>query len=549
MSVSTGTLADRSVGRSARRSRRLTGTLTGTGTLVRLVLRRDRIRLPIWVLSLLAVVYSSAAAVQGLYDTPAAMTRYAATMGGSPAVLAMSGPATALDTLGGITVYEINSTVLVGVALMAIFLVVRHTRGEEEAGRTEMLRSTVVGRHAPTVAALTTVGAGTVLVAAGIAASMLGLGLPAGGSLAYAASIGAYGLFFTAVGACAAQVTAHARGALGVATALVGAAFALRAAGDVGNQALSWLSPMGWVQAVRPFGDERWWPILLLLAVTAGVLVLGAELTTHRDVGSGLVPPRAGPGHASPRLGTAVGLPARLQRGSLIGWSVGLFVAGVSFGSLTNSVQDFVELNDEVAKIFAGSGQALVDAFLGTMLLFLALAASGFTISSVLRLRAEEAAGRVEPLLATGLSRRRWAAGALTTTVAGTVLVALAGGLGMGLAHGLVSGDLTQVPRVTVAALAYVPATLVLGAVAVALVGWLPRAAMAAWAAMAFCFVVGWLGEVLGFPQWVGNVSPYTHVDLVPAQPMAWAAALWMAAIAVGLVTMGLTKLSNRDIG
>jgi ABC-2 type transport system permease protein len=524
-------------------------TLTGTWPLVRLMLRRDRIRLPVWVLSILVAVYASAAAVQGLYGTQAALDTYDETMSGSAAVVVMSGPPTALRTLGGVTVYEINTMVLVAVALMAVFLVVRHTRAEEEAGRTEMLRSTVVGRHAPTVAALTVVGAGTLAVAAGIAATMVGLGLPVDGSLAYAASIGAYGVAFTVVGACAAQVTAHARGALGMASAFLGVAFALRAAGDVGNALLSWLSPLGWVQAVRPFGDERWWPILILVAFAVGVLALTAELTTHRDVGSGLVPPRAGPDHARPRLGTAVGLAARLQRGTLIGWTVGVFVGGVAFGSLSSEVQDFVSLNKEAAELFAAAGGSLVDAFLGTMLLFLALAGAGFTLSSVLRLRSEEAAGRVEPLLATGLSRGRWAAGALTATVTGTVLVALAGGLGTGLAHGVVSGDLTQAPPVVLAALAYVPAALVLAGVGVALVGWLPRAAVAAWAGLAFCFLIGWLGEVLDFPGWVVELSPYTHVPLVPAQPLAWTPLLWLTVIFVALVTLGTTKLAKRDIG
>jgi ABC-2 type transport system permease protein len=530
-------------------ARAFAGTLAGTAQLARLVLRRDRVRMPVWVVAILAAVYSSAAAVQELYGTPAALARYAATMGGSPAVAAMSGPPVALDTVGGVTVYEINTLVLVAVALMAVFLVVRHTRAEEEAGRTEMLRSTVVGRHAPTVAALVVVGGGTLVVAAGIAATMLGLGLPTDGSLAYASSIAAYGLAFTAVGACAAQVTAHARGALGIAGALVATAFALRAAGDVGNPALSWLSPMGWVQAVRPFGEERWWPVLLLLVFAVVVLAGTLELTTHRDVGSGLVPPRAGRAHAAPRLGTATGLAVRLQRGALVGWSVGMFLGGVAFGSLTSEVEEFVELSDEVAEVFTGAGQDLVDAFLGTMLLFLALAAAGFTISSVLRLRSEEAAGRLEPLLATGLSRRRWVAGSLAVTLAGTVLVALAGGLGTALADAAVTGDLADIPRVLGGALAYVPALLVLGGVAAALVGWLPRAAVAAWAGMAFCFVIGWLGEVLDFPDWVTRLSPYSHVPLVPAQPMQWDTPAWLLLVAVALVTLGAAKLANRDIG
>src|SRR5262245_43779882 len=175
----------------------LSGTLAGTWTLVRLMLRRDRIRLPIWLLAILGTVYGSAAAVQSLYGTPAKLALYDSTMSGSAPVVVMSGPPVALDTVGGVTIYEINMTVMVAVALMAIFLVVRHTRGEEEAGRTELLASTVVGRHAPTTAALVVVGGATVAVAVGVSAILLGLGLPASGSLAYGAAVAAFGLAFT----------------------------------------------------------------------------------------------------------------------------------------------------------------------------------------------------------------------------------------------------------------------------------------------------------------------------------------------------------------
>lgn len=37
--------------------------LTGTGQLVRLILRRDRVRLPLWVLAVLGIVAASASAV------------------------------------------------------------------------------------------------------------------------------------------------------------------------------------------------------------------------------------------------------------------------------------------------------------------------------------------------------------------------------------------------------------------------------------------------------------------------------------------------------
>jgi ABC-2 type transport system permease protein len=523
-------------------------TYTGTWPLVRLMLRRDRVRLPIWVLAILGVVYSSAEAVQGLYGTQEKLDVYAQTMTNSPAVIVMSGPPTALHTLGGVTVYEINSTVLVAVALMAIFLVVRHTRAEEEAGRTELMRSTVVGRHAPTTAALIVVGGATVLVAAGITAILLGLGLPATGSLAYGSSIAAFGLAFTAIGAGAAQATAHARGAVGMAAALLGVAYALRAVGDVGTPALSWVSPMGWVQAVRPYGDERWWPILLLLAFAAGMFTLAAVLTAHRDVGAGLLAARAGPGSASPRLGTSTGLAARLQRGSLIGWTVGMFIGGIAFGSLSNEVSAMADLNQDFADALAAMSGGLVDAFRATMLLILALVAAGFTVSSVQRMRSEETSGRVEPLLATGMSRTRWLAGSLSVTLVGTLLVTGAGGLGMGLADAVVQGEAAQAPRLLVASLAYAPAAFMLAGLGVLLIGWAPRAVAAVWGLLAFCVVVGWLGTVLAFPQWVTDISPYSHISQVPAEPMAWGPLLALVVFTVASVTVGATKLVKRDI-
>jgi ABC-2 type transport system permease protein len=548
MSTATRGSAGTAVRPRAATTRAARGTLTGTWGLVRLMLRRDRVRLPIWLVAILGLVYSSAAAVRGMYGTQARLDTYAETMGGSAAVVVMSGPPTALRTLGGVIVYEINTSVIVAVALMAIFLVVRHTRGEEETGRTEMLRSTVVGRHAPTAAALVVVGGATVAVAAGVGAILLGTGLPVSGSVAYGASIAALGLAFTAVGACAAQATAHARGALGMASAFLGVAFVARGIGDVGTPVLSWLSPLGWVHAVRPYGDERWWPILLLLAFAAGVLLLTTALTTHRDLGAGLVPPRAGRASASPRLGTGTGLAARLQRGALIGWTVGMFAGGVAFGSLSGEVAEFMDLNQAFAQTLTGLGGGLVDAFLGTMLSILALVAGGFTVSSVLRLRGEETAGRAEPLLATGLSRLRWLGGHLLVTACGTVLVLAAGGLGLGAAHAVVRGDAAEVPRLVLAALAYTPAALTLAGLGVLLVGWAPRAAPALWAALGWCVVIGWLGTVLDFPRWVEETSPYAHVVLVPAEALGWAPLLTLCAVSVGLVTLGITKLVKRDI-
>lgn len=525
-------------------------TLTGTGTLIRLILRRDRIRFSVWILAILGLVYFSGSAVQTLYGTAADRAVYADTAGSSAAAIAMSGPPVALHTFGGITIFEINATVMIAVALMAIFLVVRHTRGEEESGRTELLRSAVVGRHAGTVAALIAVSGATIVTAGGITAILLGFGLPAAGSVVYGCSVAALGVFFTAVGAAAAQVTEHARGALGLAGAVIAASFVLRAVGDVSDNGVSWVSPMGWMQATRPYADDRWWPLLLLVAGIGLCVWLTFTLTAHRDVGAGLVQPSPGPASASQTLTSPIGLAVRLQRTSIVWWMVGMFLGGIAFGSFSGDIEEMVSGNEQLSQAMTASGiDNIVDSYFAMMVLLLALIGTGFTVGSVLRMRREETRLRVEPLLATALTRSRWLWSNLLVTLAGTVLTVLAGGFGMGLSDGLASDDLSSVGTLTAAALAYLPAVLVVGALTALLFGWAPRAIQVVWAVLGLCLVIAWLGGLIDFPEWLVRLSPFTHVGNVPAEAASVVGLVVMSVVAAIAALLGTIGLRRRDIG
>ncbi|HET6627829.1 MAG TPA: hypothetical protein VFG63_15670 [Nocardioidaceae bacterium] len=525
-------------------------TLTGTGTLVRLILRRDRIRLPIWVLAIIGVVYSSATVVPETYSTPEQIQAYQDTMGTSPAAIAMSGPPVALDTLGGILVYETAVTALVAVALMAVFLVVRHTRGEEEEGRTEVLRSTVLGRHAPLAAALLVVSAACLVVGLAVAAAVGSAGVSMSGSLLYGVAVGVFGVTFACIAATAAQLMTHARGAIGLSASVLAGAYLVRAVGDVRENWLVWLSPMGWSQQVRAFDDDRWWPLVISVVFAAVAVAASVVLANRRDLGAGIVPSRPGPPEAAASLNGPVGLALRLQRGSVIGWVIGMFVGGAATGSFSREIQTMVESNDTLAEYIAAAGDGtLVEMYLSTMMLILSLIAAGFAVSSALRMRSEETSGRLEPVLATGVSRTRWLLGGLLVTLAGTVVVMAAGGLGLGLAHGLVSDDGGAVVWVLGDSLVYLPAVLGLAALAVLLFGWLPRLAAVAWAALAVCFLVGYLGGLLRFPDWFENLSPFTHTPAVPVDDVTVAP---LMAIGIGVVLatgVGLLGFRRRDIG
>ena len=523
--------------------------LMGTSTMVRLVLRRDRVRFPVWVLGIVAAVAGSAGSVQNVYATATERAQYAETIGNSAASIAMAGPAVGLESMGGLTVFETSSTALVATALMAIFLTVRHTRGEEEAGRAELLRSAEVGRLAAPAATIAYVSAASLLVGLSVAVCFVALGLPANGSWLFGVSIAATGLVFAAVAVTAAQVTEHARAAVGGSAAVLAVAFALRAIGDVSTPWLSWLSPIGWSQGTHPYAGDRWWPLLLSVAAAGVLLTVATVLVGRRDLGAGLVVPRLGAETASPRLASAWALTARLQRTSFVSWTIGMLLGGMALGSVTSDVEGLVDDRPDLRDAIAPDGGDITAAYVATAMLILALVAAGYTVSSVLRMRGEETSGRLEALLATGLARVRWASGTIAFSLATTAVVLLAGGVGLGVASAVGVDDTGLIGDAVGGAAAYVPAAFVVAAVTVALVGWAPGAVGLAWAVVAGCFTVGYLGQLLAFPDWLRDLSPYTHVPQVGVETVDATALVTLTALAAIVTLLGVDGLRRRDIG
>src|SRR5687768_17226027 len=173
--------------------------LTGTGVMVRLVLRRDRVRLPVWIFAIVGFVLLFAGVLPSRFPTEADRQARAVLME-SPAAQAMSGPGYGLDdyTYGAMVANELLGFPAVLVALMSIFVLIRHTRAEEETGRSELVRSSLVGRHAMTAAALTVVCAAQLTIAV-LLAVLLPLtveGVSTKGSWLFALSIASVGIVF-----------------------------------------------------------------------------------------------------------------------------------------------------------------------------------------------------------------------------------------------------------------------------------------------------------------------------------------------------------------
>ncbi|WP_233581081.1 ABC transporter permease [Streptomyces triticirhizae] len=528
------------------------GPLVGTGTMVRFALRRDRVRLPVWLGLLTLTTAASVASFQSNYPEPEDRAGAAETLR-SPAGIAMSGPEHYLDEgydIGAMTGHQLLGFFALAVGLMAVLTVVRHTRVEEETGRAELVRSGVLGRHAQLAAALTVAAAASLLLGALLAGTLAAIeadGLTAEGALLYGAATAALGLAFAGTAGVAAQITAFSRGATGLGLAVVGAAYALRSVGDVGPTALSWASPVGWAQRGYPFVDNRWWPLLLLLALAGVTAALAFWLSTRRDLNAGLRPPRPGRPGAAASLATPLGLATRLGRGTALGFAAGALLLGAMLGSVLSDAEQMLEEVEEMARQLAIEDASITELFTSVCLSILAIVALAAVVAALGRARAEETDGRAEPLLATALSRTAWIGGQLGFALGAATLVLLVAGLALGAAGAASTGDASLLPELAFASLAYAPAVWFTGGLALALFGWFPRATAAAWAVPAYAMGVVFLGEIVDLPDALRELSPLGHVPSVPAAPLEWTPLLVLTALAAGLSWLGVLGVRRRD--
>ncbi|MEI6252008.1 MAG: ABC transporter permease [Mycobacteriaceae bacterium] len=522
----------------------------GTRSLLRLFLRRDRIILPLWVLLLslpLGSVY--VASIDSVYPDQQQRAAFAASVMASPAQRALYGNIYN-DSIGATALWKAGVYhALIGVA--AILTVIRHTRGDEESGRTELLDSTVVGRYAALTAALLLAFGASAATGLIGTAGLLRTDVPAAGSVAFGAALTGSGLVFAAVAAVAAQLSASARTARGIAFAALGSAFGLRAIGDAGSGVLSWFSPLGWALQVRPYAGERWWVLGLQALATLLLVALAYRLLRDRDVGAGLIAERPGHPAAPAWLAGTFGLAWRLQRSALVAWTVGLGLYALLAGSVVNAVG--TEIGDsarmrEIIDRFGGTA-SLEWAFIAISFSFLGVGAAAQAISATLRLHNEEVNSRAEALLAGSVSRLRWATSHLLFALLGTTVSLMTAGAVAGLAYGIAAGDVgAKLPGVLAAAAVQLPAVWLMAGVTLALIGLAPRVAPAAWAVLVGFIALYLLGSVAGMPQWVQDLSPFTHISRVPGEPLRVAPLLWLLAAAATLTGVGLAGLRRRDI-
>ncbi|NUT34067.1 MAG: ABC transporter permease [Hamadaea sp.] len=522
--------------------------LAGTWQLIRLALRRDRVLLPVWILGIGLFPAMISSSFKELYPDQASRQGLVDQMMATPSITALYGPIFSAD-LGALTNWR-SSLLLVIAMLVGGLTVIRHTRAEEEQGRRELLGASVVGRGAALAAAFVVTAIAGLLVGVVIYGTMSAADPEGGiGALAFGMQYASGVWLFAAIGGLAAQLSQGARAARWVVGAVLGGSFLLRVLGDAGgdlNNPLSWISPIGLLQRMRPYADERWWIPVLLAGVAVLVAAAAYTLSVRRDLDAGLIAQRPGRGRAPRSLSSPLALAWRLQRGGIIGWLLGFAVIGLVMGSAAQAATNSFAENPQMIELLQklGGSAGVADLFLGAVFSIIGIAVAAQGIQSALRARGEETAVRVEPILGASVARVRWLGGYVLLALGGTAVSMAVIGLVAGIGRGS-----DQILPMLGAGLSVVPAVWLTVGVVIALFGLAPKLLGLAWPLLVAFLLLGQLGPLLQLPQWAMDLSPFTHLPHLPGGDAEPLPLVLLTAVAALLVAAGMAGYRRRDIG
>ncbi|WP_337000586.1 ABC transporter permease [Microbacterium sp. LB12] len=532
------------------------------GVLLRQRIRRDWLQLTLWIVGTALMAFAGYAGVSQSYSTLADRQNILAAALANPVILMFRGLPSGTSE-GAFLAFEVLPWLAFLAALMSCFLAVRHTRGDEEAGRAELVWATPAGRRLPTIATIVHGLLANIVLAILTTLALIGTGLPAAGSLLAGTAAASCGIAFLGIGLLAAQLMRTSRGANSLTVWVLVATFLIRGIGNAAGTPSddlssmtsawpAWLSPFGWAEQTRPYDTDLVWPMLLGVGFGLVLAVASVALQSLRDIDASFVAERPGRVSARPSLASPHALVWRLTSGSIVGWAVGGAITGILATTLSGLVDQISGENPAVADILKKIGGAtggLEEVVVTVFFTLLGILAACCAVQTVVRARQEEARGTAEAVLATPIGRVRWLADFVIVGIVAVVIVVAAAMLAGWAGIWSNGGDGSLYRIVAVAGLGQAVAGAIFAVLTALVFVLLPRATTAvAWSLVLLAALLGMFGPLFGLPEWSANLSPFAVTPVVDGTGVDVRGLWWLVLVLAAGGAAALTLMRRREL-
>lgn len=524
--------------------------------LTRFSVKRDWLKLTIWVVALAGLFIGVAAEFPSLYSSQSAMTQIIKTLK-TPAMVSLfgkmpSGP----YTLSSIFAIEMTVFMAIVAIVMNFNFMIHNTRGEEESGILEMIQAHSVGRLSNLAAALWEMFGLNLIIGILYASGLQVIGLHGSdfnGNMLLGLGLGMFGFMFATIAAVIAQLTESSRTATILAYLVFGLMYILRMMTDITHPKYTWFIPMGWIELLSTYKHNSWLPVLLMLILSVVLILVAFYLNNNRDIGSGMIATRPGRAHASMLLRGPLSLFWRLNRVSILVWFFGVMILGMTYGSIFNSIGDVLKTNPLLKQLLDTSAinqanMLIIKEFVAILMIVFAALALVPGISLINYLKTGESKGYLEIIHSTATSRLKLFCSIIALAVIASVAVLFAGiyGLYYGgnsvLTHHLAWSVFMR------GFYGYLAPVLLMLGISAFLVGWAPRLTVLNYGYLVIGFFIQYFGKLLKLPDWTDKVSPFGFIDQVPVKNFDVGTFWYQVLIAVILIVIGYLGYRRRDL-
>lgn len=524
------------------------------GKYIRFMLKREKVNIIIWVLAVFFITVGQAQSFVELYPSPAKRQIVAESMS-NPAMVALMGQAYGKEnyTLGALMSQQTLLFTIVAVAIMNILLINRNLRADEETGKVEMIRAGSTGR-------LVNFGAVLVIcIGVNIFLSvLLGIGLYSlkiesmdlKGSILFGMVIAMSGILFGAITALMNQIFSSSRKSLGSSFAILGIAYLVRAIGDIGNDTVAMISPLGWIMRAQVYIENNVWPMVISGVVAVILFSVVFLLNLKRDLGSGIFHEKKGRESATIFLKSPFGLAARIMRGEYMAWILAIIILGLSFGAMLGDIEKQLQTNEMMMQIFTqGVEGGILEQFITVIMSIVAMLSTIPVITSILRLKSEENANRLDNVISKAVSRSKLMTGFFANALIISVLLQVLFAISFWIAgKQVVINENFELCEILKSSLVYLPAIFIMLGITLMLVGCFPKLTVGVWIYYAYSFFMIYFGGMLKLEKWTQKISPYGNVPKIPVDNMNYETIFIMILIFACLATVGYIGYNRRDL-
>ena len=524
-----------------------------TLNLTKLYIKREWIRALVWLVIILFLTIAVAAVFSDLYNNPAERIGMAETMS-NPAMVAMVGPVYGLDNYSNAIMYSGMMLLfsIVAVCVMNIFLVIRHTRKDEESGRNELIGSLPVGRLSNITATLIVCIIVNVLLGllSGFGLYLLNLeSFSLSGSLLYGACLGISGILFGVVAALFSQIASTSRGAMAYSLIFLGVAYLIRAIGDVSSELLAFISPLGLIMRAEVYYNNYWLPVIVILLLALVIGAVAFRLNTVRDLGAGLIAAKPGRSEASKFLQSPISLTLRLLKTTFIGWGITIFVLGLSYGSVFGDIEKFLGTSELMQQIFLNNDSfTFAEQFMTTLIVISAILTTVPVLIVFLKIRGEEQKGRLEHLYSKKISRNNIFANYLFVSLISGILFTLLFVIGLWGAQIAVMEEPIKFLTIFKAGMSYLPAIWLMVGIASLVVAFIPKLTSLIWGLLGFFFFMVYIGKMIKIPDKLISLTPFGSIPKIPIEDFSFIPLIVLILLSIIMIIISYFGYRKRDM-